>query len=241
MSAGPSTVLIAKDDTEMRAFLRKHLSTRHRVHVATDGEEAWRQVRELRPDLLLSDAQMPGTGGRELCRRIRDHSALSSLPVILLTDGPAGQEERPDVGADAVLEKPFAIDDLIRRVEQYLPSYELPDLPGMEGAGEFLKRVIRTIEDRLHDPNFTATELAEAVALSRRHLTRRLKDEMNTTPAALIRTCRIERAKAQLEADPDTIQEVGAAVGFRTASHFSQAFRGEVGCSPSTYRDRHAS
>jgi transcriptional regulator GlxA family with amidase domain len=99
---------------------------------------------------------------------------------------------------------------------------------------------MQVVERQLHDPSFTVADLADAMDLSRRHLTRRLRGEADTTPAALIRARRIERAKCQLEKNPDTVREVGAAVGFQSASHFSQTFREEVGCPPTVYRDRHA-
>lgn len=240
MNTYAPTVLVVKDNEEMRAFLQRQLAEHYRVLVAADGEEGWMRVQEERPDLLISDAQMPGLDGEALCRRVKEGD-LPSIPVILLGEE---SEEGPmsrDTPADEVLPKPFAMDELRRHVDRYLPSRELPDLIGIDGAGAFLKKVVRTIERRLHTPDFTTDELAETVSLSRRHLTRRLKAVTGKTPATLIRERRIERAKAQLEQNPRTIAEVGAAVGFRSPSHFSQVFREHVGCSPSTYVDRHAS
>lgn len=235
------TVLVVDDNKEMRAFLQKQLTERCRVLVAADGEEGWEQIQEEEPDLVVSDAQMPGLDGEALCRRLKEESDLRSIPVILLGVNSEEGKEELDVEADDVLPKPFAVDDLYERVDRYLPKRELPNLPWMEGAGTFLKKVVRTIESRLHAPDFTTDDLADTVALSRRHLTRRLKAVAGKTPARLIRERRIERAKKRLQQNPNTIAEVGAAVGFRSPSHFSQVFREHVGCSPSTYLERHAS
>lgn len=240
MNAGPLTVLVVEDNAEMRAFLQKELSAHYRVRVASDGEEGWSKVKEAPPDLLLSDTRMPGMGGTRLCRCVKEADEVPSLPVILLSEEETEWKGHP-FGPDAVLCKPFAMDDLRKRMEQYLPRRDLPDLDGVDGAGEFLKAVVRVIERRLHDPDFTTAELAETVSLSRRHLTRRLKAVADRTPAVLIRERRIERAKQRLEQGPKTIAEVGRAVGFRSPSHFSQVFREEAGRSPSVYREQHAS
>jgi YesN/AraC family two-component response regulator len=235
---GPSTVLLVEDNAELRALLQKELADPHRVRVAANGAEAWTQIQSDPPDLVLCDAEMPGREGPMLCRRIRADADLSSIPILLLGEvGGDGESPVPRT-ADTVVHKPFSAAELRDQVDRYLPSRELPELPDTGGA--FLKKVVQTIERQLHDPSFTVAELAEAMDLSRRHLTRRLRGEADTTPAALIRSRRIERAKCQLEKNPDTVWEVGAAVGFQSASHFSQTFRKEVGCPPSTYRDRHA-
>lgn len=232
MTVAPSTVLLVEDNDELRALLQKELSGPHRVEVAADGAEAWKQIQERPPDLLLCDAEIPGLNGQMLCRRVKEEAGLPSIPVLLLGEGEA------EGIADDIVDKPFSAAELRDQVDRYLPSRDLPELP--DSGGTFLKKVVETIERQLHDPSFTVAELADAMDLSRRHLTRRLRGEADTTPAALIRARRIERAKRHLEQNPDTVREVGETVGFQSASHFSQTFREAVGCPPSTYRDRHA-
>jgi AraC-like DNA-binding protein len=239
MTTGPSTVLLVEDNAELRALLRKELSDPHRVQVAGDGEEAWEKIRANPPDLLLCDADVPGLNGEALCRRVKADTALPSIPVLLLGDASRDQCDAPDGIPDDVVRKPFSAAELCEQVDRYLPTRTLPELPDTGSA--FLKKVVRAIERQLHDPGFTVAELADRMDLSRRHLTRRLKGEAETTPAVLIRARRIERAKQRLEENPDTVREVGETVGFQSASHFSQAFREQVGCPPSIYRDRHAS
>lgn len=236
---GPATVLLVDDNAEMRALLQKELTGRHRVEVAADGEEAWEQISEEPPDLLLCDAQMPGMSGHTLCKRIKKEADVPSIPVFLLEEPSTSDDDDPAVPqADEVLQKPFAIAEVRRHMDQYLPSRELPDLPGI--GGDLLKKVVQLVDRQLHDPAYKVEDLAEEMEISRRHLTRRLKAEADMTPATLLRSRRIERAKKQLETDPDTIAEVGERVGFRSASHFSQVFQDEVGCTPSAYRERHA-
>jgi YesN/AraC family two-component response regulator len=277
MTVSPATVLVVEDNDEMRAFLRRQLADHYRVIEAADGEEGWRQVQEKQPDLLLSDAEMPGTDGWALGRRVKEASHLPSIPVILLkgapvpddeaagsgaetapgavesegatsgtdeTDSEASAEGRPPTApskpeVEAVLKKPFALNELQNHLERYLPTRELPHY--VDEASDFLKEVVQIVERRLHDPDFTAGALAKEMSLSRRHLTRRLKATADTTPAALIRERRIERAKAHFESGDTKVVDVCRTVGFRSASHFSQSFREYEGCSPTTYIEQNAS
>jgi len=235
------TVLVVEDNKEVRSFLRAQLTDQYQVCEAENGLEGWRRAQEEQPDLLLSDVRMPELTGVALCRRLREDPNLKDTPVILLTDpSDDPDDERLHAAADDVLVKPFSMDELYQRVDRHLPTRELPEFTTIDEAGTFLKDVVRVIELRVDDPDFTVAKLADEMNLSRRHLTRRVKAETGRTPATLIRARRIERAKEQLKSNPDTIAQVAQRVGFRSPSHFSQTFRQYVGCPPSTYLERHA-
>jgi DNA-binding response OmpR family regulator len=245
-------VLVVEDNDEMRAYLREILSERWAVQVAEKGEEAWDLIQAEAPDLVLSDVMMPETGGAELCERIKSAEAHRVTPVLLLT-AKAGEEatvEGLESGADDFVTKPFGPEELRGRIENHLAAREharacyrnevsLSNLgePVEEKYVPFLETVTEATEAHLSDPDFTTDQLAEEVALSRRQLTRRLKKAIGKTPAEFVRDCRIERAKTLLEEESRTVAEVAYAVGFRSPSHFSQAFQEEAGPSPSAYRD----
>jgi DNA-binding response OmpR family regulator len=55
------------------------------VAVARDGSEAWDLLQAGNVDLLITDYQMPGMDGGELCRRLREHASLKNTPVVLLS------------------------------------------------------------------------------------------------------------------------------------------------------------
>src|SRR5690606_11693546 len=72
---------------------------------AGDGEQAWRLVRELQPDLLVTDIEMPGLTGLELAQRVQRHG-LSTRVVIVTTFGRAGYLRRAlDAGVAGYLLK----------------------------------------------------------------------------------------------------------------------------------------
>ncbi|MEM8598765.1 MAG: ATP-binding protein [Bacteroidota bacterium] len=106
-------------------------------------------------------------------------------------------------------------------------------LPPREAA--FLADLEAAIEAGLDDPGFTTNRLAEALALSRRQLQRKLSALTGDSPGSLIREARLNRAATLLAAGELSVKEVAAAVGFRSTSAFSRAFRDRFGVTPSTY------
>ncbi|HSM36570.1 MAG TPA: ATP-binding protein [Longimicrobiales bacterium] len=120
--ADPPFVLVADDNADMRRYLGKLLAADYRVAFAIDGREALRLARERRPDLLLSDAMMPGLDGLELLDAVRGDDELAYMPVILLS-ARAGEEatiEGIEAGADDYVIKPFTARQLRARVHTTL-------------------------------------------------------------------------------------------------------------------------
>lgn len=118
-------ILIADDDLEILALVRRHLSKLDvEIVEAGDGEEALSLAKSERPDLVVLDVMMPGMSGWEVCRAIREDKDLSHTGVIMLT----GIGERlnemtsPLYGADEYLDKPFDFGDLDAMVQKVLGS-----------------------------------------------------------------------------------------------------------------------
>src|SRR5262245_44603711 len=79
-------VLVIDDSPDSLRFLTDALdSAGMTVLVATDGEEALARVNEVRPDVVLLDALMPGLDGFETCRRMKADPRFRDLPVIFMT------------------------------------------------------------------------------------------------------------------------------------------------------------
>jgi DNA-binding response OmpR family regulator len=113
-------VLVVDDDETVRDVVRRYLELAgHEVTVAGDGEKALALVAEAEPDLIVLDLMLPGIDGLEVCRRIRQHSAV---PVVMLTA--LGEEENRiaglQLGADDYVTKPFSPRELALRVSSVL-------------------------------------------------------------------------------------------------------------------------
>ena len=118
MSSGK--VLVVDDEPQIRRVLRVILAgERYEVFEARSGESALMRFREFLPDLVLLDLNMPGMGGLETCRSIRE---TSDVPIIVLTVH-SGEEEKVealDAGADDYVTKPFGKQELLARIRAAL-------------------------------------------------------------------------------------------------------------------------
>jgi two-component system KDP operon response regulator KdpE len=114
MSAGK--VLVVDDEPQIRRVMRVILTgERYEVVEARSGETALVRFREFLPDLVLLDLNMPGMGGLETCREIRE---TSDVPIIILTVRHEEQRkvELLDAGADDYITKPFSKKELLARI-----------------------------------------------------------------------------------------------------------------------------
>jgi len=122
-----ATVLLADDNADMRAYLRRLLSVKHHVEAVDDGQAGLEAVRRSRPDLIVTDAMMPRLDGFGLLRAIRADPQLADIPVVMLSARAgevAGLEGRL-AGADDYVVKPFSARELLVRVDAVLDSARL--------------------------------------------------------------------------------------------------------------------
>jgi signal transduction histidine kinase/DNA-binding NarL/FixJ family response regulator len=128
----PAVVLIADDVGTNRMLLAKYLEPCDplSLHFAEDGETALTMARELQPNLVLMDLQMPGMGGLEAARRIKADSALSNIPVLAVTAHTAPEIlEAAEGVCDALLIKPIRQSALFSALGDFLATTPDPDLP----------------------------------------------------------------------------------------------------------------
>lgn len=135
-------ILVAEDERDIRELINFTLMfAGHTVTLAANGEEAVQKVAEANPELIMMDVRMPRMTGYEACRQIKNMDAYKNVPVVFLTA--KGQDEEVqsgiDAGATAYILKPFAPDDLTRRINDFLqatpsaPSSVAPS-PAVEAA-----------------------------------------------------------------------------------------------------------
>lgn len=88
--------------------------------------------------------------------------------------------------------------------------------------------------------DLSVESLAGRACLSPRHFSRRFKEVFGTTPAGFVETLRLDEARRRLSDQNNTIEGVGASVGFKGAKAFRRAFERRFGITPSSYRSRFA-
>ncbi|MEO1010197.1 MAG: AraC family transcriptional regulator [Bacteroidota bacterium] len=103
--------------------------------------------------------------------------------------------------------------------------------------GVFLKKVNAVIQSHISDPDFKVDALADALALSRTQLFRKIKALTRMSPQQYLRFTRLEKAKRLLQSkDKDlNVSQVCYEVGFASKSHFTRSFQKEFGFNPSDF------
>ena len=117
-------IVVAEDHEDIRFVLKRALERAgYEVVTASDGAAALEAVRLHRPDLVVTDVDMPVLSGLDLCRAIRADAELRHIPVVLASGSLLpGDARAVDVGASATLLKPFLPTQLLDCVAGLLPS-----------------------------------------------------------------------------------------------------------------------
>jgi CheY-like chemotaxis protein len=119
-----SSVVIAEDNAELRALYVRALTRHgHAVIPCPDGDTAFAQVRDRRPDLLLTDVDMPpGMTGLELVAAMQADPAIAGIPILMVTGGSAGFSAAHAPGVVGLLHKPVSPWELVGHVEAALAA-----------------------------------------------------------------------------------------------------------------------
>ncbi|SEO96460.1 ANTAR domain-containing response regulator [Trujillonella endophytica] len=161
MSSEPTRVLIAEDEALIRLDLKEMLEEEGYVVVAEvgDGQQAVDRARELTPDLVILDIQMPVLDGLSAAEQI---AADRVAPVIVLTAFSQRElvERARDAGAMAYLVKPFSKNDLVPAIE--VARARFAEMAALDGE-------VRTLAERLETRK--VVEKAKGVLMTHQGLT----------------------------------------------------------------------
>lgn len=127
-------IFVLEDDADISRLVQHHLQAAgfdaRSFQTPTNLiPEAERQA----PALFLLDIMVPGGDGLDVCRRLRNHPGLSTIPIIFLT-ARASENDRVlglEQGADDYITKPFATRELVARVKAVLRRFERPTAPAV--------------------------------------------------------------------------------------------------------------
>jgi two-component system KDP operon response regulator KdpE len=140
MATKAKRILLAEDEVALRDFVSRNLRVRgFEVLEANNGLEAMALWERETPHMLILDIMMPRMDGLEVCRRVREHSAV---PIIVLTalDAESDKVAALDLGADDYLTKPFGVEELLARVRAVLRRAQgetmIPSTDGIKQFGD---------------------------------------------------------------------------------------------------------
>ncbi len=207
--AGHGDILIVEDSPTQTLKLQ-HVLEQHGYQIhppARDGREALAALALHRPTLVITDINMPGMDGYELCRRIKDNPSLTDLPVILLTSlgDPKDILRGLECGADNFIVKPYDDEFLLTRIQYVLANLELRRQAGGSHVSEifFAGRKYQLTTDRIHSLDLLLSTYETAV---QKNIELNLAKEQLEEQAVLLR-----EKNAQMEADLEMARELQTA------------------------------
>jgi two-component system KDP operon response regulator KdpE len=118
-------LLVIDDEPHILKVLSTGLALRgFAVRTAASGEEALEEIRKESPDAIILDLMLPGMSGLEVCRRLREFSAV---PIVVLSARGAERDKvlALDQGADDYVTKPFGLEELLARVRAVLRRFSV--------------------------------------------------------------------------------------------------------------------
>jgi uncharacterized protein (TIGR02266 family) len=117
-------ILIVDDTAMFRELNSIFLARFGAVITASSGEAAIELIRRERPSVIVTDLDMPGMGGDQLCREVRRDPELSGTPVIILTSTDKAEDRARAVraGANDIVAKPISRMTLVESVSRFLRS-----------------------------------------------------------------------------------------------------------------------
>jgi len=116
-------VLVVDDEVHIvHVVAIKLRNNGYEVITAANGIEAFELVHSEKPDIIVTDFQMPGMTGLQLVEKIRQNKATKDIPVILLTARSFAieDEKKQDLQISECLSKPFSPKELLRMIEDVL-------------------------------------------------------------------------------------------------------------------------
>ena len=120
-------LVLVVEDSELQAIIVQRALERdgHVVHVVLDPQKVYATIEQLKPELLITDLDMPHINGHKVIEFVKKHATLNHTPVIVFTAINLLEHQRAAwaAGCDAFLTKPMSIPEFRRTINKFLETY----------------------------------------------------------------------------------------------------------------------
>ncbi len=143
-------VLVVEDEEDIAELIKFHLEEEgFSVNWCSNGLEVLPRINKNLPDLVILDLMLPGIGGIDLCKKIREK--YSSVPIIMVTarTGETDAVLGLELGADDYVRKPFSIRELMARIRSVVRRYSNKESEAQAGNIAIGKIELNTVAHRV--------------------------------------------------------------------------------------------
>ena len=117
----PKSILIMDDNQDILDIVEETLAyEQFEVHSTTRANDIIPLIEQLKPNLVILDYRVAGTNGGEVCRQIKSNPKFDNIPVIIFSAYINSSNELFSYGCDAVINKPFDLDELVEKVNSLI-------------------------------------------------------------------------------------------------------------------------
>ncbi|OQP58276.1 hybrid sensor histidine kinase/response regulator [Niastella vici] len=244
------SILLIDDNKEITHYLQLIFENNYLIYSADNGDDGYKLAMKHVPDLVISDINMQGMDGVELCTKLKQSELLGHIPVILLTGSTNNDMKLKGIegGADDYITKPFDKTLLQARVETILrnrnllqrfffDSITLKETETKVPAEfqEFLRKCISVIEQNIDTEDFTIKKFSKAMGMSHPALYNKVKSISGQSLNAFIRSIRLRRAAVLMLTENMNIRQAAFQVGINDVRYFREQFVKVFHMTPSEY------
>lgn len=221
---------------------------------AGNGEEGIRKIEELRPDIVITDINMPVMDGLEMIAQSKiqyDYAAIiltgysdfeyAREAIRIGVSGyvlkPINMEELKEALAQAVLELK-KIHSLKKRREKIMEFKNVSLIDSEPENTDPLVNVVLSYINENYRNKFTMADIEEELHYSERYISQRFQNAIGTTVIEYLNRYRIQKALALLRNEDIPLSEVGWMCGIGEYKYFNYVFKKYIGCSSKEYRTR---
>lgn len=213
---------------------------------ATDGRDALERIQQERPDILITDINMPFLNGVELLEQVsRENPDMVSFVVSGYDDFAYVKGSFLSGGINYLL-KPISREELQKAVEKAIailedrptlprPAQESRD-PETDTTRKIVQQAARYIDKHYYE-DLNLTVLAEKFNVESSYFSRVFRQEMGENLIFYLTRRRVEKAQTLIAGSEVNLTEIAYQVGYNDYSYFNRVFKKHTGMSPREYRN----
>ncbi len=249
------TVLIVEDNIDMQKHIGSVLSSRFNCLFADRGKNGIAIALKEMPDIVICDVMMPEMDGYQVTRILRHDNRTSHIPIVLLTALNTTQSRikgwRENI--DTYMTKPFNAQELIVQLDNILilrsllqkktskafkSNQTMESLELSKQDAKFIEKLRDVIGKLYANEYIQKADIANKMAISERHLDRKVKALIGETAMNMLRAYRLEKACMKLK-DGYQVAIVSDECGFSSVAYFCRRFKQKYGLTAKQYQTLH--